>query len=222
MARTQLFGRIRLALIKARSALPDAPPPGPRAISRRSMLALMAATAAACTPAPRSEPGAPGSVAIVGGGTAGTRHGVAARECGHWLRDIRIERPDGRADVHAARLHAGRAVLRAWRRAGGLGPRRADQAVRRARHRRSSGCGLKATAASDLYDVGGNTAAGWGPDGPRGADRRVHAGRGADRGVDQAALLDANGQLDGAGAGARCAAAVEISRKSVQTRPSAG
>ena len=44
MARTQLFGRIRLALIKARSALPDAPPPGPRAISRRSMLALMEIT----------------------------------------------------------------------------------------------------------------------------------------------------------------------------------
>lgn len=70
MARTQLFGRIRLALINARASLPDAPPPGPRAISRRSMLALMAA-AAACTPAPRSQPGAPGSVAIIGGGTAG-------------------------------------------------------------------------------------------------------------------------------------------------------
>ena len=53
MARTQLFGRIRLALSNARAALPDAPPPGPRAISRRAMLAMMTA-AAAC--APREKP----------------------------------------------------------------------------------------------------------------------------------------------------------------------
>ncbi len=48
MARTQLFGRIRLAIANARAALPDAPPPAPRAISRRSALLLMTA-AAYCT-----------------------------------------------------------------------------------------------------------------------------------------------------------------------------
>ncbi len=70
MARTQLFGRVCRALVRARSALPDAPPPGPRAISRRSALALLAA-AAACTP--RTDPAAPATdtVAIVGGGTSG-------------------------------------------------------------------------------------------------------------------------------------------------------
>jgi monoamine oxidase len=70
MARTQLFGRIRLAIANARAALPDTTPPGPRAITRRSALALMAA-AAACTPAPQTKPGAQGSMAIIGGGTAG-------------------------------------------------------------------------------------------------------------------------------------------------------
>lgn len=70
MARTQLFGRIRLAIANARAALPDAPAPAPRAISRRSALMLMTA-AAACTPVRKSEPGTPGAVAIIGGGTAG-------------------------------------------------------------------------------------------------------------------------------------------------------
>lgn len=70
MARTQLFGRIRLAIANARAALPDAPPPAPRAISRRSALLLMTA-AAACTPMRKSEPGTPGAVAIIGSGTAG-------------------------------------------------------------------------------------------------------------------------------------------------------
>src|SRR5262245_46237140 len=71
MARTQLFGRVARALTAARLALPDAPPPGPRAISRRAALAMLAA-AAACTPA--RKPGAaadPNTVGIVGGGTAG-------------------------------------------------------------------------------------------------------------------------------------------------------
>lgn len=71
MARTQLFGRIQRAIARARAELPDAPAPGPRALSRRSALMLMAA-AAACTPKPAaSSPGAPGAVAIVGGGTSG-------------------------------------------------------------------------------------------------------------------------------------------------------
>ena len=70
MARTQLFGRIRLALANARAALPDAPPPGPRAISRRAMLAMMTA-AAACAPREKTEPGTPDAVAIIGSGTAG-------------------------------------------------------------------------------------------------------------------------------------------------------
>ncbi|MDP3735914.1 MAG: NAD(P)/FAD-dependent oxidoreductase [Hyphomonadaceae bacterium] len=70
MARTQLFGRVRTALTRARLALPDAPPPGPRAISRRTALALMAA-AAACTP--KSGPAATRSdaTAIIGAGTSG-------------------------------------------------------------------------------------------------------------------------------------------------------
>lgn len=70
MARTQLFARIRNAIANARATLPDAPQPGPRAISRRAALALMA-SAAACTPRSTVEPGAPGSVAIIGGGTSG-------------------------------------------------------------------------------------------------------------------------------------------------------
>ena len=71
MARTLLFGRVSRALTAARLALPDAPPLGERAISRRAALAMLAA-AAACTPA--RKPGAavdPNTVGIIGGGTAG-------------------------------------------------------------------------------------------------------------------------------------------------------
>jgi monoamine oxidase len=50
--------------------LPDAPPPGPRAISRRTALALLAA-AAACTPKAVSAGTGDGPVAIIGGGTSG-------------------------------------------------------------------------------------------------------------------------------------------------------
>lgn len=70
MARTQLFARIRQAITQARLELPDAPPLGPRAMTRRSAIALMAA-AAACTPRATSGPGSPDAVAIVGGGTSG-------------------------------------------------------------------------------------------------------------------------------------------------------
>ena len=70
MARTQLFARVRRAIVRARLALPDAPPPGPRAISRRAALALIAA-AAACTPKPQSSAGPANPVGIVGGGTSG-------------------------------------------------------------------------------------------------------------------------------------------------------
>src|SRR5262245_52960593 len=70
MARTQLFARVRSALVRARAALPDAPPPGPRAISRRAALAMMAA-AAACSPKTASAAAGDGPVAIVGGGTSG-------------------------------------------------------------------------------------------------------------------------------------------------------
>ena len=70
MARTQLFGRVRRALARTRLTLPDAPPPGPRAISRRSALALMAA-AAACTPRVAPPAMTDGPVGIVGGGTSG-------------------------------------------------------------------------------------------------------------------------------------------------------
>ena len=70
MARTQLFARVRRALVRARAALPDAPPPGPRAISRRAALAMMAA-AAACAPRAASTAAGDGPVAIVGGGTSG-------------------------------------------------------------------------------------------------------------------------------------------------------
>ena len=70
MARTQLFGRVRTALLRARLALPDAPPPGPRAISRRTALALMAA-AAACTPKAAPSATRSDATAIIGGGTSG-------------------------------------------------------------------------------------------------------------------------------------------------------
>jgi len=71
MARTQLFASVRRAIVRARRALPDAPPPGPRAISRRAALALIVA-AAACTPKPQSGGGgATDRIAIVGGGTSG-------------------------------------------------------------------------------------------------------------------------------------------------------
>ncbi|HEX5006689.1 MAG TPA: NAD(P)/FAD-dependent oxidoreductase, partial [Hyphomonadaceae bacterium] len=67
---TQLFARVRRALVQARAALPDAPPPGPRAISRRAALAMLAA-AAACTPRSATAASGDGPVAIVGGGTSG-------------------------------------------------------------------------------------------------------------------------------------------------------
>ncbi|HEV7689565.1 MAG TPA: NAD(P)/FAD-dependent oxidoreductase, partial [Hyphomonadaceae bacterium] len=71
MARTALFGRITRALTAARLALPDAPPLGERAISRRAALAMFLA-AAACTPARKSGAAAdPNTVGIIGGGTAG-------------------------------------------------------------------------------------------------------------------------------------------------------
>jgi monoamine oxidase len=69
MARTQLFARVRRAIVRARLALPGAPPPGPRAISRRAALALLA-SAAACTPRIVPSP-AEGPIAIIGGGTSG-------------------------------------------------------------------------------------------------------------------------------------------------------
>jgi monoamine oxidase len=69
MARTQLFSRIRRAIIRARAALPHAPPPAPRAISRRAALILLAA--AACTPKQQSAPTASETVGIIGGGTSG-------------------------------------------------------------------------------------------------------------------------------------------------------
>ncbi|HVY90294.1 MAG TPA: FAD-dependent oxidoreductase [Hyphomonadaceae bacterium] len=72
MARTQLFASVRSAIIKARLALPDAPPPGPRAISRRAAMALLAGSAAAaCTPKSKAAETAKSPVAIVGGGTSG-------------------------------------------------------------------------------------------------------------------------------------------------------
>src|SRR5262245_36866055 len=70
MPRTLLFGRVGKALVRARLALPDAPPLQPRAITRRSALLLMAA-AAACTPKIAGGANNPGPVAIIGGGTAG-------------------------------------------------------------------------------------------------------------------------------------------------------
>ncbi|HEV7689270.1 MAG TPA: NAD(P)-binding protein [Hyphomonadaceae bacterium] len=71
MARTALFGRITRALTAARLALPDAPPLGERAISRRAALAMLVA-AAACTPARKQGAAAdPNTVGIIGGGTAG-------------------------------------------------------------------------------------------------------------------------------------------------------
>ncbi len=70
MARTQLFSRVRRAIVRARLALPDAPPPGPRAISRRSALAMLAA-AAACTPKQQPATNAASPVGIIGGGTSG-------------------------------------------------------------------------------------------------------------------------------------------------------
>ncbi len=70
MARTHLFARVGLALTRARAALPNAPPPGPRAISRRAALAMMAA-AAACTPRAGPGSGEEGPVAVVGAGTSG-------------------------------------------------------------------------------------------------------------------------------------------------------
>jgi monoamine oxidase len=72
MPRTPLFAGAASALIRARHALPDAPEPGPRAVSRRATLLMLAAGAvAACTPkADTGAPDAPATV-IVGGGTSG-------------------------------------------------------------------------------------------------------------------------------------------------------
>lgn len=75
MARTQIFAELRRALLAAHAELPDAPPLGPRAITRRGALALMAASAAAaCAPktdAPPTPKPAEPPVAIIGAGTSG-------------------------------------------------------------------------------------------------------------------------------------------------------
>ena len=72
MPRTPLFAGAARVLARARNALPDAPELGPRAVSRRAALLMLAAGAAsACTPI--ADPGsadAPATV-IVGGGTSG-------------------------------------------------------------------------------------------------------------------------------------------------------
>lgn len=71
MARTQLLAGIRRHMAAARLQLGDASPVLPRAISRRSALALLAAVAA-CSPESEDAPAADTStVAIVGGGLSG-------------------------------------------------------------------------------------------------------------------------------------------------------
>ncbi len=189
MVRTQLFGRIRLAIIKARAALPDAPPPGPRAISRRSMLALMAATAA-CTPGPRSAPGAPGSVAIIGSGTAGlvtawrlANAGIACEifessgRTGGRMFTLRDFTPEGQfCELGGELVDSGHADLIKLCEELGI-------TIQRLRP--------EGDAASDIYDVGGKPRLAGDlldPAGQTGAFMPV-AARIA---VDQAALLDSN------------------------------
>lgn len=190
MARTQLFGRIRLAIANARAALPDAPPPGPRAITRRSALALMMA-AAACTPAPpQTKPGAPGSVAIIGGGTAGlvtawrlANAGIACEifessgRTGGRMFTLRDFTPEGQfCELGGELVDSGHAELIKLCEELGIGIQRLHP---------------EGSPASDLYDIGGKTrldgdlldpAAQTGPFLPVAA--RIAA--------DQAALLDAD------------------------------
>ncbi len=86
MARTQLFADVRRRMAEARLQGSDAPV-RPRAISRRSALALLAA-AAACSPNASEAPGAEAdtsTVAIIGGGVSGLvaawRLGIAGIPC---------------------------------------------------------------------------------------------------------------------------------------------
>lgn len=74
MARTRAFARLKRALILARRA--QGLPLGPRALTRRQALLLgaaagLSACASAKAPAPAPRKGFAGTVAIVGGGTAG-------------------------------------------------------------------------------------------------------------------------------------------------------
>jgi monoamine oxidase len=84
MPRTPLFAGAARALTRARQALPDAPEPGPRAVSRRAALLMLSATAAAaCTPkVDTGSPDAPSTV-IVGGGTAGLTAAWRIAAAGH-------------------------------------------------------------------------------------------------------------------------------------------
>lgn len=190
MAHTQLFRRIRLAIANARAALPDGPPHGPRAITRRSALMLMAA-AAACTPAPpQTKPGAPGSVAIIGGGTAGlvtawrlANAGIACEifessgRTGGRMFTLRDFTPEGQfCELGGELVDSGHAELIKLCEELGIGIQRLHP---------------EDSVASDLYDIGGKTrlsgdlldpAAQTGPFIPVAA--RIAA--------DQAALLDAD------------------------------
>jgi len=85
LARTPLFARLSSEIERARAALPGSVATGPRAISRRAALAMMAA-AAACSPEQKgSTEHDPDAIAIVGSGVSGLvtawRLANAGRSC---------------------------------------------------------------------------------------------------------------------------------------------
>ncbi len=153
MARTQLFGRVQRAITRARLALPDAPPPGPRAISRRAALALLAA-AAACAPKSASPPTDPSRVGIVGGGTSGllvawrlANAGIASEVCessgrtGGRMHTLRNFTPEGQfCELGGELVDSNHEALIAL--CGELGI-----AIQRLR--------AEGDASSDLFDIGG-------------------------------------------------------------------
>jgi monoamine oxidase len=84
MPRTPLFAGAARALVRARQALPDAPELGPRAVSRRAAILMLAAGAAAAC-APRTDVGSPDAppTIIVGGGTSGLTAAWRLAAAGH-------------------------------------------------------------------------------------------------------------------------------------------
>ena len=103
MARTQLLSWINGRMREARAQLGVS---GSGALSRRAMLGMLAATA--CTPQAGPElNGEAGSVAVIGGGVSGLVAAWRLAVAGATVDVFEFERATGRADVHAARLHAG-------------------------------------------------------------------------------------------------------------------
>lgn len=189
MARTPLFASLTDALARAQANESDAVP-GPRAISRRTAIAMLAATAACSPERDAARPNDPEAVAIIGGGVSGllaawriANAGVscevfeASGRIGGRMHTLPNFTPEGQfAELGGEFVAPGHAALITLCRELGVDLQRLD---------------LDGAPASDIFDVGGvrlgqdliDPANGTGPFAPVAV--RIAA--------DQASLLDAQG-----------------------------